>query len=143
MRRLFAGIAIILVCIPGCSNGKEAVPVSGVVQTASGQPVAGVRLILEPVEEPKVGATFGFDLDGQGHFAGEAFPGTYTFYLSTVAVERDDDDGHPLGKEEAKKLRASRQRLMKLPQVYYTAKNAGPDRNVEVKSGATLSLVVK
>jgi hypothetical protein len=143
MRRWLAGLPILLVCIPGCSNARVSVPISGVVQTASGQPVGGVRLILEPIEEPKAGATFGFDLDDEGHFAGEAFPGTYAFYLSTVAVERDDDDGHPLGAAEAKKLRASRQRLQKLPQAYYTARNAGPDRNVEVKSGATLSLVVK
>jgi hypothetical protein len=69
-------------------------------------------------------------------------PGTYTFYFATVSVERDDDDGRPVNAAEGKKLRASYQVLKTIPAAYYTAKDAGPDRKVEVTSGAALMLSV-
>jgi hypothetical protein len=133
-----------LLCIVGCSSSaRKPVSVAGIVKTSSGQLVTGVRLILEPVSEPKVGATFGFDLDSEGRFAGDALPGTYIFYFATLSVERDDDNlSRPVNADEAKKLQVSGQALNKIPAAYRTSKNAGEDRKVEVKSGATLTLTV-
>src|SRR5947209_2139865 len=87
----------------GCSKTTEPVPVAGVVKTASGKPVSGLRLILEPVGGPTIG-TLGFPLNAEGRFEGAAKPGNYTFYLARAAVEMDDD-GRPVNPAEAKKLR--------------------------------------
>jgi hypothetical protein len=143
MRAFLVSIGLFLLATSGCSPSERVtVPVSGVVQTASGQPVAGVRLILEPVEGTKIGTTFGFDLDKDGHFAGDAFPTTYVFYLSTVAVERDDDDGHPVNKTEAGKLKASAKILKALPPAYSKVKGAGPDRTIVVSPNTPLTLTI-
>ncbi len=141
MRGWMVGLAVSLAWVAGCSHVKKPVPISGVVRTASGKPVTGVRLILVPADGSPLGS-LGFPLDGEGRFEGAALPGTYTFYLTTVAVERDDDDGRPVNSTEAKKLKASAQQLRMIPAPYRKAEGAGPDRKVEVAAGATLTLIV-
>jgi hypothetical protein len=74
MRWFLIVFGLALISVTGCSKAAETVRVSGNVSTAAGKPVSGVRLILEPVEGSKVGRTFGFDLDNEGHFEGYAFP---------------------------------------------------------------------
>jgi hypothetical protein len=135
-------LGLALFSVIGCSKERETVQVSGTVQTSSGKPVTGLRLILEPVDGTKIGTTFGFDLDSEGHFAGNAFPTTYVFYLSTVAVERDDDDGHPINKAESTKLKASAKLLKALPPAYITSKGASADRRVTVTEGTPLTITV-
>jgi hypothetical protein len=142
MRPWLLTLGFTLIFVVGCSSEKETIPVSGVVQTSSGKPVTGVRLILEPKEGEKIGTTFGFDLDSEGHFSGSVFPTTYVFYLSTVAVERDDDDGHPVNKTEAGKLKASAKLLKALPPGYWTPKGAGQDRMVVVDGKSPLTITV-
>lgn len=143
MRGWILGITIGLALVAGCSQDK-AVLVSGDIKTSSGKPVTGVRLILAPAEESTMSpiGSFGFELDDNGHFEGRAMPGKYVFYLSTVSVQRDDDDGKPVNAAEAKKLKASTQVLKAIPAVYHAAKTDDPARIVEVTSGATLALTV-
>ncbi len=145
MRPWIGVLAIGLAGVAGCSDrSHKPVSISGTVKTASGKPVTGVRLIVAPAEASPMSpiGSFGFELDSEGHFEGKATPGTYIFYLSTVAVERDDDDGHPVNATEAKKLKASQQALKAIPAAYHSPKGAGPDRKVEVKTGESLSLVI-
>jgi hypothetical protein len=135
------GMVFCVVCVFACSGSVDPVSVSGNVTNQNGKPVTGVRLILIPSDNSPTN-TFGFDLDGEGHFKGQALPGRYTYYFATIAIERDEDDGRPVNKAEAKKLKVSTQSLKTLPSAYYSAKGAGTDRVIELKSGTTLSLVV-
>jgi hypothetical protein len=127
----------------GCnSSGRDTVPVSGVVKTSSGQPVTGVRIIFEPIEGSKVGATFGYDLDSGGRFEGEAFPGRYAYYLSTVEVQRDDDSSKPLNKKEEEKLNKSKQVLRTMPSVYVDPKAVPQDHQVDLGAEKDVELIV-
>ncbi len=145
MRQWMFYVAVCLACAAGCSDkAKEAVAISGTVKTAAGKPVTGVRLIFAPAKKAPMSAigSFGFALDAEGHFEGAAIPGTYVFYLTTVAIERDDDDGHPVNNAEAQKLMESNQVMAGIPAPYRGPVGAGPDRQVEVKSGATFTLTL-
>ena len=141
MLRNLLALFFIAVCSAGCSSGVVPISISGTVQTASGKPVTGVRLILEPTDGDKF-AVVGFALDADGHFSGEALPGSYAFYLAPVSVERDDDDGHPVNAAESKKLKASNQVLKGIPAAYRTAKGATGNRIVAISAGANLTLTV-
>jgi hypothetical protein len=79
MRWWKVGLVVALAGLSGCS--ERVVPVSGTVKTKAGKPVTGVYLVLWPVEGPTTKSR-AFLLDAQGAFAGEAYPGAYTFYLS-------------------------------------------------------------
>src|SRR2546423_1789072 len=128
MRIWLVGIVVSVVSVAGCSNPHEPVAVTGVVKTAAGKPVTGVRLILAPVNGSTLG-TVGFPLDADGHFAGEALPGPYNFYLARASVQTDDE-GQPANIAEAKKLREANRAYKTIPAPYRTEKGAGPDRQV-------------
>jgi integrase len=100
------------------------------------------RGILEPATGEKVAATFGFDLGEDGRFEGDAFPGTYAFYLSTVEVERDDDDSKPVNQEESKKLKKSAQILKTYPAGYRAWKNIPEDHRVVVVPGHEIEVIL-
>lgn len=136
-----AGVAL----LAGCSYApapREPVPVSGVVKTSAGKAVKGVRLILQSTTEGEAAATFGFDLDDNGHFEGQAYPGMYAFFLSTVDVELDHDGVRPANLAEAKMLKKSQQVLESYPAFYRTPRNIPSDHQVEVVEGRALKLVV-
>jgi hypothetical protein len=140
-----AGLVAGVVLLAGCSNApgsREAVDVSGAVKTSAGEPVKGVRLILQSTTEGQAAATFGFDLEDNGHFEGEAYPGTYAFYLSTVDVELDNDEARPVNRAEAEKLKKSQQILQTYPPSYRTPRNIPSDHHVEVVEGHTLKLIL-
>jgi hypothetical protein len=142
MRIRSIAILLLLVVAAGCSSGRKTVPFTGEVKTRSGEPVTGVRVVLEPATGTKIGATFGYDLDRQGRFEGEAYEGDYIFYLSPVSVQRDDDDSTPINAREAKKYKDSTQVLNRFPAAYKTTTGGGAEHVATITSGANLSLVV-
>jgi hypothetical protein len=142
---IYAGFVAGWAWLAGCSqppSPRETVDVSGVVRTSSGQAVNGVRLILQSTAEGEDAAVFGFDLENNGHFKGEVFPGTYAFFLSTVDVELDHDDSRPANRAEAEKLKKSQQVLQTYPASYRTPGNIPSDHHVEVVEGRALQLIV-
>jgi hypothetical protein len=140
-----AGFVAGLTLLAGCSHppsSRETVDVSGGVRTSAGEPVTGVRLILQSTTEGEAAATFEFDLDENGHFEGEAFPGRYAFFLATVEIERDHDESRPANRAEAEKLKKSQQVLQTYPVSYRTPRNIPADHHVEVVEGRALTLIV-
>jgi hypothetical protein len=142
---IHSGLVLGWAWLAGCSQApspRETVDVSGVVKTSSGGPVKGVRLILQSTAGGEDAAVFGFDLENNGHFKGEAFPGTYAFFLSTVDVELDHDESQPANRAEAEKLKKSQQLLETYPASYRTHRNIPSDHHVEVVEGRALLLII-
>lgn len=137
---LVGGFMLIKGMLGGGDGAAKTVPIVGNVKTSGGAPVSGVRLILT-ADNGNVLSTFGFDLDQEGHFAGQAIPGAYKFYFGPVGVQRDEDDGRPVNQTEAKKLKDSTETLTKLiPPAYHSPSKANP--KVQVTSGADVNLVL-
>jgi hypothetical protein len=140
-----AGLVAGLALLAGCSQApspRDTVDVSGLVRTSSGQPVYGVRLVLQSTAEGEDAAVFGFDLGNNGYFKGEVFPGTYAFFLSTVDVELDHDESRPANRAEAEKLKKSQQLLQTYPASYRTPGNIPSDHHVEIVEGRALNVIV-
>jgi hypothetical protein len=131
-------IVAALAAVAGCSG--RPVSVSGTVKTKDAKPVTGVLLVLMPDDGAK-SKIRSFQLDAQGGFQGEALPGSYTYYLSRMSVETNED-GLPVKKADVPIQKTYEQAYRKVPMRYRTHDGAGPDRKVEVASGATLSLTV-
>ncbi len=138
MRSHLVVAAAIVVALSGCSN--RLVPVSGSVKTSAGKPITGVLVVLMPVDGPKT-KTCAFPLDPDGGFRGEACPGTYTFYLSRLSVETDED-GRPVNRADWPKQKEHEKAFRQVPPPYRTHEGASTDRRVEVTSGATFTLTV-
>jgi hypothetical protein len=130
--------AAIIAGLSGCS--ERLVPVSGSVKTASGKAVTGVLVVLMPVDGPKT-KTRAFPLDADGGFQGEAYPGTYTFYLSRLSVDTDED-GNPVNRADIPKQKEHERAFRQVPLAYRTHEGAGADRKIEVASGASFALTV-
>src|SRR5437764_6502327 len=123
MRWRTAALVLALAGLAGCS--ERPVAVSGAVKSKAGRPVTGVLLVLMPVGGP-ASKTRAFPLDDQGAFQGEAYPGTYTYYLSRLSVETDED-GIPVNKADVPKQKAHDKAYRVIPPAYRTHESAGPD----------------
>jgi hypothetical protein len=130
----------------GCAHRDDergTIAVSGVVRMSSGEPVSGVRLVLVAAEGEEDRAVFGFDLEKDGRFQGEVFPGTYAYYLATPEVEMDHDDSKPANEQEAKKLKAFEKVLQSFPASFRTPKAIPPDHRVQVAEGKPIQVTVR
>lgn len=139
---LIVGILLMSGVMGGCSKGPpQAIQVAGTVTTSDGAPVSGVRLILTP-DSGNILSQAEFTLDQEGHFEGQALPGSYGFYFVPVEVEREDS-GKPANKTEAKKLEESNQSLNKLvPAGYRSPTGDGAKSAVQVTAGTEIALVL-
>jgi hypothetical protein len=141
-----SGLISLTILFSGCArrdDQRATIEVSGVVRLSSGEPVSGVRLVLVAAEGEEDRSVFGFDLDKDGSFQGEVFPGIYAYYLATLEVEMDHDDSKPANEQEAKKLRAFQQVLQSFPASFRTPKAIPPDHRVQVALGKPIQVTVK
>lgn len=141
---LIGGILLMIGMSGGCSKGTarpDAVKVAGKVTTADGAPVSGVQLILAP-DNGIMLDTAAFDLDPEGHFEGQALPGSYGYYFVPLDVKMSENGG-PADKNEAKKLHDSTIALNKLvPPALRAGEKNGTKGKVQVTPGAEIALVL-